>query len=256
MTETAWKYLEMIWDDDHHGGDTSQARTVINELWPDLEGAAEELVEAYLQVKIAEEDETDRDALISASEGYNVGGLPFHLPAMRQVLSAGLQAIGSPVITLLQKRFKESEDVVQKARIAILLAEFGEAAADCVPLLVAEVANSANPKERFNLRCSAAYALGNLGIASAEAVEVLAQVAGASSEAQPLRSYCIEALMDLGPPAAAAIPILEQILKNEAEDEDLRNFAWSALKSVGASSREHPCGGTWAEHMRSLYRAE
>jgi HEAT repeat protein len=98
--------------------------------------------------------------------------------------------------------------------------------------------------------------LGNLGIASAEAVEVLAQVAGASSEAQPLRSYCIEALLDLGPPAVAAISTLEQILKNEAEDEDLRNFAWSALKSVGANSREHPCGGTVAEHMRSLYRAE
>ena len=47
-----------------------------------------------------------------------------------------------------------------------------------------------------------------------------------------------------------------QVLKNEAENEDLRNFAWSALKSVGAGSREHPCGGTVAEHMRSLYRAE
>lgn len=175
---------------------------------------------------------------------------------MRLVLSAGLQAIGSPVIELLQEWFKELEDVIQKARIAILLSEFGETAADCVPLLVAEVANSANPKERLYLRCCAAYALGNLEIASAEVIEVLAQVAAASSEAQRLRAYCIEALMDLGPPAAAAIPTLEQILNNEAEDEDLQHFAWAALKSVGAISREHPCGGTIAEHMRSLYRSE
>jgi Holliday junction resolvasome RuvABC DNA-binding subunit len=122
--------------------------------------------------------------------------------------------------------------------------------------LIAEVADSAKSKERFSLRCVAAYALGKLGVTSAEVVEVLAHVAGASGEAQRLRSYCIEALMDLGPSAAAAIPVLEQILKNEGENEDLRNFVWSALKSVGAGSREHPCGGTWAEPMRSLYRAE
>jgi hypothetical protein len=53
--------------------------------------------------------------------------------------------------------------------------------------------------------------------------------------------------------AANAIPVLESILKNEAEDEDLRNFAWAAIKSVGANSSEHACGGTVAEHMRSLY---
>lgn len=256
MTETTWRYLEMIWDEDHHGGDTSQAMTVVNDLWPDLERAAQELAEAYLEVKIADEDDTDRDALVSASERYRVGGLPFCLPAMLQVLMAGLQSIGTPAIQWLQRWFKESEDVVRKAGIALLLAEFGEAAAACVPLLADEVANSAKTKQRFNLRCAAAFALGKLEVASPEVVEALAHVAGASGEAQPLRSYCIEALMDLGPPAAAAIPVLELLLKNEAEDQDLRNFAWSALKSVGTVSREHPCGGTVAEHMRSLYRAE
>jgi PBS lyase HEAT-like repeat len=174
---------------------------------------------------------------------------------MRQVLAAGLQAIGAPAIELLRRWFKGSEDVDQKADITVLLAEFGEAAAVCVPLLIAEVAESAKPEERCGLRCAAAWTLGKLAVASPEVVEALVQVAGAGGEAQPLRSYCIEALMDLGPSAAAAIPVLEQVLKNEAEDEDLRNFAWSALKSVGARSSEHPCGGTVAEHMRSLYRA-
>jgi hypothetical protein len=246
----------MIWDEDHHGGDTSQAMTVINGLWPDLERAAQELAEAYLEVKTAEEDEPSRDALVSVSERYRVGGLPFCLPAMRNVLSEGLQAIGAPAIELLLGWFQAAEDAVRKAGVTILLAEFGEAAAGCVPLLVAEVVNPAKPKERLGVRCAAAYALGVLDVASPEVVESLAQVAGASGEAQPLRSYCIEALMDLGPAAAAAIPVLEQVLKNEAEDEDLRNFAWSALKSVGAGAREHPCGGTMAQHMRSLYRAE
>jgi hypothetical protein len=252
MTEFAWRYLEKMWTELYPDGDPGE---VVSGLWPEPGRAANELAEAYLEVVIAEGDEAAQDALVAASEGREVGGLPCCLPAMRQVLWEGLQAIGPLAIALLERWFRESGDLGQKGRIAFLLARFGEAAAECVPLLVAEVANSAMPKERFGLRCSAAYALGKLAVASMEAVEALARVAGAGGEAQALRSYCIEALMDLGPTAAAAIPVLEQVLKNEAEDEDLRNFAWSALKSVGASSREHPCGGTVAEHMRSFYRA-
>jgi hypothetical protein len=67
---------------------------------------------------------------------------------MQQVLIAGLQAIGSLLIELLREWFKDSEDAIQNAAIAMLLAEFGEATADCVSLLVAEVANSANSKDR------------------------------------------------------------------------------------------------------------
>jgi hypothetical protein len=59
--------------------------------------------------------------------------------------------------------------------------------------------------------------------------------------------------MDLGPVAAGATPILERVFRDETVDEDLRNFAWAALKSVTAKSPEHPCGGTVAEHMSSLY---
>ena len=241
MTETVWRYLEMIWEP-YPDGDTLE---VINGLWPDAGQAAQELAEAYLEVRIAEEDKPAGDALVSASEGYNVGGLPFHLPVMRQVLGEGLLAIGTPAIEFLQRWFNESGDVGQKAGIAILLTEFGEVAAESVPLLVAEVANPAKPEERFGLRCTAAYALGKLGVASAKVVEALSQVAGAADEAQPLRSYCIEALMDLGPPAAAAIPVLEQVLKNEQKDEDLQHFAWSALKSVGAARRTIRVEAQW-----------
>ena len=57
--------------------------------------------------------------------------------------------------------------------------------------------------------------------------------------------------MDMGPAAKSAIPALQHIKEND-DDSDLRMFAWAALKSVSAPSREHPCGGTVAEHMRSL----
>ena len=133
------------------------------------------------------------------------------------------------------------------------------------PLLAAVLADPDPDGGRRLLRVAAAYALGEIGAATAEddaeaamagAVEALTRVTGDPAESQPLRSYCIEALMDIGPPARSAIPVLERVLRDEAEDEDLRNFAWSALKSVGAGVREHPCGGTMAEHMRSLYRAE
>ena len=132
---------------------------------------------------------------------------------------------------------------------------FGAGAAGSVPLLAAEVADPADPRARHVLRCAAAYALGEIGVASPAAVEALARVAGDRAEPQSLRTYSAEALMDLGPAAAAAVPVLERLLRDESEDDDLRHFAWSALKSVGAASREHPCGGTVAGHMRSLYRA-
>jgi hypothetical protein len=146
------------------------------------------------------------------------------------LLAEGLRVIGAPAVELLRRWFEGAEDAVRKAGVTILLAEFGEGAAGCVPLLVAEVANTAKPKERLGVRCATGFALARIDLASAEVVAALTQVAGSAEEAQPLRSYCMEALMDLGPAAAAAIPMLEQVLKAEAEGEDLRNFAWSALK--------------------------
>lgn len=254
MTENAWKYLEKMWDDEAYP--SAVAGEVISNLWPDVRDAAQELTEAGLEVIIAERDKPTRDALVAASEHYSVGGLPYCLQAMLSVLCQGLLAIGTPAMEVLQRWFKESEDISQKTGVAVLLGPFGEAAADSVLLLVAEVANSTQPKARRGLRCAAAYALGKIKVASAEVVETLSQVAGATGDDQPVRSYCIEALLDLGPPAVAAIPVLNHMLRNEAEDDDLRHFAWSALKSVFAGSYEHPCGSTMAEHIRSLNRAE
>lgn len=255
MTETTWKYLEMIWDDEHHGGDTSQALAVIQDLWPDFDQAAHELAEAYIEVDIAMQYKKVREALITVSENYRVGGLPYHLQAMQIVLVDGLKAISLRTVPMLQRWFKESDDVTRKARIAGLMGDLGNLAADCVSLLLTELADSANPRQRHDVRCASAYALGKLDVASPDVVKVLMQVAGDTSENQALRSYCIEALMDLGPAAKSSIPTLTKIFYHD-EDEDLRHFAWAALKSVRAATREHPCGGTFADHMRSLYRTE
>jgi len=82
-------------------------------------------------------------------------------------------------------------------------------------------------------------------------IEVITHAAEDMSSPQALRSVAIESLMDMGPVAVAAIPVLRTI-KETDEDSDLRMFAWAALKSVSADSKDHPSGGTVAEHMRSL----
>ena len=255
MNQTTWRYLEMIWDDERHGGDTSQALTVVQELWPDSKKAVCDLFDACLEVESAEEETPLRDALVSASENYQVGGLPMRLDVMQDVLLSGLLAIGMPAVAVLKRQFEEAKNIERQADISGAFAAFKETAADCMPLLLAELNSAVDPKRRRSLRCAAANALGRIAVASPEVVRSLAAIAGEPGESQTLRSFCIEALMDLGPEAAMAIPTLERIRK-EDPDDDLRRFAWSALKSVGASSKEHPCGGTMAEHVRSLYRAE
>ena len=262
MTEATWRYLKEACGGVYPESDLGE---VVARLWPDREGAARDLAAAWTEVKAAEEDEADRQALLSASAGYNVGGLPCCLPVMRQVLAAGLLTVGRPAVEFLQRRFAESSDSVERAGVALLLGEFGAAAAGIAPLLAAVLAEPDPDGGRRSLRVAAAYTLGEIGAATDEdeaevalagAVEVLIRVAGDSVESQPLRSYCIEALLDIGPPARSAIPVLERILRDDTADDDLRHFAWSALKSVGAPFRDHPCGGTVAEHMRSLYRTE
>jgi hypothetical protein len=255
MTELVWRYLEEAEGFEIDAED--ELRGVVADLWPATEQAVRELAGGWLEVKCAEEDEADRSALVAAGRKYDPSGLlNCCLPLMRQVLGAGLRAIGQPAVEFLHLRFAESGDLVERAGVALLLAEFGDAAAVSVPLLAAEVADPVDREGRHLLRCAAATALGEIDVPSAEVVGALTRVAGDGAEPQPLRAYCVEALMDLGPAAAASIPVLEGIFRDDGEGEDLRMFAWSALKSVGAESREHGCGGTVAEHMRSLYRSE
>lgn len=214
-------------------GDAVQA------IWPGPAAAWPDLAEAFAEESLAADDESVLD-----------------------VLRAAMYALGRPLMGKLCRWFPQAERPVQ-ANLALTLAVLAGNAVGAVPLLAAALGDGSDAEERSSLRNAAAYALGTIGGAideeeaegaMADAVAVLARVVGDPAESQPLRSYCVEALMDVGPPARASIPVLERMLRDEAEDDDLRHFAWAALKSVATRSREHPCGGTWAEHMRSLGR--
>jgi hypothetical protein len=260
MTEATWHYLEEVWGEDMFpDGDFA---ALILRHWPDFGQSVKDLAGGWMEVKMAEEDEDDRETLLTASEQFDVGGLTACLPVMRQFFATGLKTVGSPAIEFLQRRLTESDDLVECAASAVLLGEFGAVAVGATPVLAIVLADG---ELISTIRVAAACALGQIGAATAEDVAeealagtigVLARVAGDPAEPQSLRAYCMEALMDIGPPARSAIPALERIHRDETEDEDLHHFAWSALRSVGSSSREHPCGGTVAEHMRSLYRSE
>jgi hypothetical protein len=216
--------------------------------------AAADLVEAWIDINQAEDDESAKAAFLSACKAHDLGPLPNYWSLMRDFLFKGVRTLAAPAGDVLRGRLAQSADAGRKLLSARMLYGLRESAEASLPLFVAELADSADPDERVTWRSVCAAALGKLNIASPDVVEVLARVADDESECQPLRSYCIEALMDLGPGAAEVIRVLREIKGND-EDDDLRHFAWSALKSVSAASREHPCGGTVAEHLRSLYKA-
>ena len=125
---------------------------------------------------MAEEDAADHQALLSASERYDVGGLQSCLPVMRHVLAAGLLAVGAPAVEFLQRRFVESSDSVERAGVAQLLGEFG-AAVGAAPVLAPSLAEPDPEGDRRCIRIAAACSLGRIGAATDEggagAVEVL-----------------------------------------------------------------------------------
>jgi hypothetical protein len=256
MTETAWRYLQRLRDmvrsgEYPDGLSEPEFRAAVGDVWADAAAAAAELIEAWMEVDIVEDDESAKAAFLSVCEAHDLGELP-SCGVTKELLLEGVHTVSGPAGDFLRGLLRQSADVGRKTQSVRLLYGLRDSAASSVPLLVAELADSADPHERLSLRVFSAAALGEFDIASPDVVEVLARVAADEGEYQPLRSYCIEALMDLGPGAAAAIPVLREI-KDHDEDDDLRHFAWSALKSVSAASREHPCGGTVAEHLRSLY---
>lgn len=250
LTSQVWQYLEQVWQEDRET--TGEPGAAIASIWPDRQKAARELFFAIEHVSKCEEDEAAARELIENSEPFLVGGLPFCLQAMRKVLNEGLRAISEETLHMTQGLLSDA-DLTRQADIALAWGNLGKSGSRCVPDLIKFLDSREKTVEQHALRCAAAFAIGKIGVATDAAIDVLSRVAQAANEPQSLRSYCIEALMDLGAAAASTKPILESIFRNESEDEDLRHFAWGALKSVTAKSAEHPCGGTVAEHIRSLY---
>ncbi|MEO2013183.1 MAG: hypothetical protein ABGZ53_02315 [Fuerstiella sp.] len=250
LTEQVWRFLEEVWNE---GEDTTNSvDAAVSNVWSDQERAVTELVMAVDHVLNCEVDEIATEKLIEASEPFAVGALPFYLSVMRRQLCDGLENLGSVTTEMSERLFLEGDLSLQE-NIAIIWGMLGSAPDVADSRLIEAAVSREDAEERHSFRCVAAQTLGKIKSSSAAVIDGLAKVAIDADEPQSLRAYCVESLMDIGPSAAEAIPALRSIQTDDTEDEDLRNFAWAALKSVSANSSEHPCGGTVAEHMRSLY---
>jgi len=251
LTKRVWKYLEELWEV-YEETDADPA-AIIESVWTDRCQAARELVLGIEYISNCEDDEAATDELFKTSAQFGVWLLS--LTTMRLLLFDGVRAITPETQEVTQELFPDAEFTLQ-VNIVLIWGSLGKSAYRLVPDLV-EILNSRSKPEWYQpLRIAAAMAIGQIGEPTDAAIETLSQVARAANEPQALRAYCIESLMDLGPAAVRSTPILENILRDESEDQDLRTVAWAALKSVTAKSTEHPCGGTIAEHMRSLIGAD
>jgi hypothetical protein len=250
MLESAWRYLKDVWNQ-YPDVDPAQVAKVV---WSDAETACLEMLEAHAEIRLATTDSfvyRNLDEEVSSYPGAL--SLMFDLDSMMNFMADGCRAFEPEAMELLDG-WRSQLNPRLKVDATMIWAQLAARHRDKLPLLVAELANSEDADDRCPARGVIAQLLGKIDPPSDAMVAVLAEVAGNMSEAQPLRSFCLEALMNLGPSAGAAIPVLEEVFSDPREDYDLQQFAWAALKSVQAPGKHHPCGGTVAEHLQGLYR--
>jgi hypothetical protein len=254
MHDRVWEYLGVMYDD-ATWPDTDPL-SAIDEVWADRGQAVNELIAGFAQAEPAQEDDEAREQLATESDAFPQVGLMASVPeVLILVLSKGVNAIFAEKLESILDRF-ESSSAKEKCVIAFFLAERGIGSCKSrAGLMLIDTLGKKKSPQISNTRCQAARALGKVEDADETLVKLLSELAADTCEVQSVRATCIEALMDLGPIAKSSTSILQQI-KEEDEDEDLQMFAWSALKSVTAESKEHPCGGSVADHMRSLYSTE
>lgn len=255
MKVTVWNYLELMYDD-ATWPDTDPT-ACIDEVWEDRYSGLQDLMLAQDEVITAAGEGSLAGSAI-AEEGQDhpsVMVMVFAPKIMRSVLSSGIEAVRAECWEKLLDDFEKSRGELQAA-IALTIAstEIHNTDSRVERLMIEALENDSDDV----LRRTKSYLLQGLGQARAvseDVVRAVARLAGDRQQSQPIRSYALEALMDMGPAAASATEVLDDIMANE-DDEDLKMFAWSALKSVTAPSREHPEGGTVADHLRELYTTE
>ena len=250
MKNTVWEYLDLMYDD--ATWPDSDPAVCVDSFWSDRKQALQDLIDAYGEVALAEEDSDIRDQLWE--EGSEFPGCVAMVAApqlMSKVILSGLQVIAKSHFDHVLDLFEASQgESRERLAYVIALHGLGSSESRAAKLMLAASAAEFSPGND-NLRSFAFQAFGKLERPSGRMIDTIARAAEDTSSPQPLRSVAIESLMDMGPVAAAAIPVLRAI-KETDEDSDLRMFAWAALKSVSAESKDHPSGGTVAEHMRSL----
>jgi len=284
MHYRVWRLLRHNFDSQESANRHKDIRERLTEIWSNDGTAVEELIAAAVQAREAQEDEAEmaqlnddcasclHEELLSEGVPENeIRNLMSDDEMVEELVSDVCGAFFCELPDQLLEALRVVPDVTLKALLRdlgsetcsnewrcklILLAVELQMSNDVIGEVIRELTNRADLEDRFAIRYAAAWALGKSQSSSPQVVDALIAVADDRSESQPMRSYCIEALMDLGLAAAKAVPVLRRIHHDKSEGEDLNQFAWAALKSITADDIEHPCGGTVAEHMRNLYRAE
>lgn len=255
MKNQVWNFLELMYDD--ATWPNTDPVVCIDQLWDDHWLALQDLVVAQEEVNVAANEGSlfGSDLDDEAMEHPTVVAMLAAPQVMTSIIARGIKALRNDHWDQLLDWF-ESANEDTRAAIALVIASSTIINTNPRAEKLLIMAISDDPKGA-SLR-TISYSLQGLGKATAvsdAAVQAVAKVAADRRQPQPIRSVAIEALMDMGPAAKSATELLQEIKKND-EDEDLRKFAWAALKSVAAPSREHPEGGTVADHMRRLYLAD
>lgn len=253
MKDTVYSFLKLMYHDSTWPN--PDPGECVAAVWEAPANAIADLSDAYFELLDAEANDGIYQQLSDeALEHFDVAILFIreHFSITKKLLLNGFNVHEGGVSLLLETY--TSGDASLKANIALMLPQV-RGAEEGVSILTENILRHSAEESDEASRRAAAFALGKIARGSKEAVDALVIVAQNANESQAIRSFCIEALMDMGPDAKSATEILQEIYLRD-KDEDMRMFAWAALKSVTASSTEHPCGGTVAEHMRSLYRSE
>ncbi|MDE0465582.1 MAG: HEAT repeat domain-containing protein [Candidatus Poribacteria bacterium] len=153
-------------------------------------------------------------------------------PLRRNAIYA-LGAIGEPAVgPLIDALAAEKEAFDMEPILHICDAAHGLAAigASAVPALI-----TALEDERENVRASAVYVLGEIGLVAAEAVDGL--IALLTDESEEVRRHATSALGMIKEPVSKTVPALVRVLEDR-EDTDLAFFAAQALTRIGPDATE------------------
>ena len=152
---------------------------------------------------------------------------------MRRNAIYALGAIGKPAVEpLIDALDSEKEAFEMEPILHICDAAHGLAAtgASAVPPLI-----SALEDERENVRASAAYALGEMGLTAAEAIDGLVSLL--TDESEEVRRHATSALGMIKVPVSKTVPALVKVLEDR-EDTDLAFFAAQALARIGPDAAD------------------
>lgn len=252
MKTTVWKYIDTMYDD--ATWPNSDPMVCVQTVWDDRKTALLDLMAGHSEVINAEANpELTEQLWIEGEEFPNCIAMVAAPTVMSRVLRSGIRAIAAKDFDTILDMF-ESADCQLRTELANVIAMHGlgtNQSRSSRLLLNSVAASFSDSAVDDNLLCYAFQAFAKLDPPSDEMIDLITKYAADPANSQPLRSIAIEALMDIGPTANRSIPVLQQIKESDG-DKDLQRFAWAALKSVAAGERLHPCGGTVAEHMRSL----